>query len=589
MPPNLGRTLGLGAPFGVPDDRPDGPDPRWQSGAAIDLAGRVTVSPSSPAPASTLRRVAAIDIGTNSIHLLIAAVDPLLHSFSVVLAEKSATRLGERDPETGHLSAASVERAFLTLRHCRDLAHSHGVEQIVTAATSAVREAPNGREFLATLQEQLGLEVDLVSGPEEARLIYLGVLSGMSFGDAPHFILDIGGGSTELVLADGRDARALTSTRIGAVRLLREFIQEEPLPLGRRQFLEAYIQGALDPAVAQVRQALRPGESPVLVGTSGTAMALAALAAAEDAKPPLKLQGYRLSRARIDQLVDRLVAMTPEQRRTLTAINDRRAEIIVPGALILQTAMTMLQAKELVVCDRALREGLIVDWMLRNQLLDDRFAFQSTIRERTVRHLARNYAVDQAQAERVAVHALSLYDQTRGLLHHDPGPGRLLLWAAAQLHGCGKHINIAAYHKHTWYLIRHGELLGYSETEHLMVAAMARYHRRGLPKKRHESWQLIEGREERRTVSEMALLLRLAAALDRRPQALIGSLKVKAVGPKAAATGVRILLRPQPAEAGQPEPDLSLECWSLRSCADAVATASGLALLVEGPEGLPPT
>ncbi|MEI6360277.1 MAG: Ppx/GppA phosphatase family protein, partial [Synechococcus sp. ELA619] len=318
----------------------------------------MTVSPSSPDPGTSLRRVAAIDIGTNSIHLLIAAVDPLLHSFSVVLAEKSATRLGERDPDTGHLSAASVERAFLTLRHCRDLAHSQGVEQIVTAATSAVREAPNGREFLATLQDQLGLEVDLVSGPEEARLIYLGVLSGMSFGDAPHFILDIGGGSTELVLADGRDARALTSTRIGAVRLLREFIQEEPLPLGRRQFLEAYIQGALDPAVAQVRQALRPGESPVLVGTSGTAMALAALAAAEDAKPPLKLQGYRLSRARIDQLVDRLVAMTPEQRRTLTAINDRRAEIIVPGALILQTAMTMLQAKELVVCDRALREGL---------------------------------------------------------------------------------------------------------------------------------------------------------------------------------------------------------------------------------------
>jgi exopolyphosphatase/guanosine-5'-triphosphate,3'-diphosphate pyrophosphatase len=178
----------------------------------------VTVSPSSPAPASTLRRVAAIDIGTNSIHLLIAAVDPLLHSFSVVLAEKSATRLGERDPETGHLSAASVERAFLTLRHCRDLAHSQGVEQIVTAATSAVREATNGREFLATLQEQLGLEVDLVSGPEEARLIYLGVLSGMSFGDAPHFILDIGGGSTELVLADVGVEEGVLDGVLGGVR-----------------------------------------------------------------------------------------------------------------------------------------------------------------------------------------------------------------------------------------------------------------------------------------------------------------------------------------------------------------------------------
>jgi exopolyphosphatase/guanosine-5'-triphosphate,3'-diphosphate pyrophosphatase len=250
--------------------------------------------------------------------------------------------------------------------------------------------------------------------------------------------------------------------------------------------------------------------------------------------------------------------------------------------------MAMLGANELVVCDRALREGLIVDWMLRNGLLADRFAFQSTIRERTVRHLARTHAVDAVRADRVAAHALALYDRTRGLLHDDRGDGRQLLWAAAQLHTCGKQINIAAYHKHTWYLIRHGELLGYSEAEHLMVAAIARYHRRGLPKKRHESWQVIEGRENRQTVSSMALLLRLAAALDRRPQALIGSLKVKAVGPKAAATGVRILLLPHPAEAGHPEPDLSLECWSLRSCADVVAEASGLALGVEGPEGLIP-
>ena len=131
-----------------------------------------------------------------------------------------------------------------------------------------------------------------------------------------------------------------------------------------------------------------------------------------------------------------------------------RSEIIVPGALILQTAMEMLGARELVVCDRALREGLIVDWMLRNDLLGDRFAFQSTIRERTVRHLARIYGVDQARADRVAALALSLYDQSHGLLHHDDGNGRRLLWAAAQLHACGKHINIASYHKHTWYLIR---------------------------------------------------------------------------------------------------------------------------------------
>jgi exopolyphosphatase/guanosine-5'-triphosphate,3'-diphosphate pyrophosphatase len=534
-----------------------------------------------PQASNQTRRVAAIDIGTNSIHLLIAAVDPVLGSFNVVVTEKSTTRLGERDLDRGDLSPAAIERALLSLRHCRDLALSHGVEQIVTAATSAVREAPNGREFLSTVQEQLGLEVDLVSGPEEARLIYLGVLSGMSFGEQPHLIIDIGGGSTELILADGRDARVLSSTRIGAVRLQREFCQSDPLPAERRSFLIAYIQGAMDPAVSQVKAGLQPGQVPQLVATSGTAMALAALAAAEDPRPPLKLQGYRLSRARVDQLVNRLIALTPQQRRELPALNERRAEIIVPGALILQTTMASLQIPELVICERALREGLIVDWMLRNRLLDDRFAYQSTIRKRTVLHLARGFGVDLVRAERVASHALSLYDQTRGVLHDDSGEGRQLLWAAAMLHTCGQHINIGAYHKHTWYLIRHGELLGYTENEHLMVAAIARYHRRSLPKKRHESWQLLDGRNARHTVAAMALLLRLAAALDRRPQPMIETLGVsveQATG--SGATIVNIALQPITTGGGEPEPDLSLERWSLEACGGYVQEASGVELKV---------
>ena len=126
-----------------------------------------------------LRRVGAIDIGTNSTHLLVASVDPALGTFSIIQAEKSTTRLGERDPETGELSAAAMERGFKTLRRFLDLANSHQVEQVVTAATSAVREAPNWRDFLQSIKDELGIEVDLVSGPEEARLIYLGVLSGM--------------------------------------------------------------------------------------------------------------------------------------------------------------------------------------------------------------------------------------------------------------------------------------------------------------------------------------------------------------------------------------------------------------------------
>ena len=539
------------------------PDPARSARPSADLSAEEVKG-------DQLRRIAAIDIGTNSTHLLVASVDTTLRTFRIIQAEKSTTRLGERDPETGELTEAAMQRGYDTLRRFRDLATSHQVEQLVTAATSAVREASNGRDYLQRIKDGLGIEVDLVSGPEEARLIYLGVLSGMPFGNRPHLLLDIGGGSTELILADGRDARALTSTRVGAVRLQRDFVTDDPIPPQGRAFLKAFIQGSLEPAVDKVHRRIQPGEVPVLVATSGTAMAIGALAASEDDRPPLKLHGYRMTRQRLDRVVERLVSMSPEQRRQLAPINDRRAEIIVPGALILQTTMQMLGVDELVLSERALREGLIVDWMLRHGFLEDRFSFQSSIRQRTVIHQVQRFAVNQNRAERVATHALSLYDQTRGVLHQDAGQGRELLWAAAMLHACGQHINLSAYHKHSWYLIRHGELLGYSEAEHLMVAAIARYHRRSLPKKRHDSWQALDTREHRRIVNEMALLLRLAAAMDRRPEPVVASIRVE-----TSSTELRLELVPE-----RLNQNLSLEQWSLENCSEVIREALGVRLVV---------
>ena len=548
------------------------PGAEFSPATAVDLSNQRPTQPlmRDPGALRQVRHVAAIDVGTNSTHMLVASVDVALGTFSIDLAEKSNTRLGERDPDTGELTPEAMARGLESLRHFRELALSHQVEQIVIAATSAVREAPNGREYLQVIKDQLELDVDLVSGPEEARLIYLGVLSGMPFGDRPHLVLDIGGGSTELILADGRDARALTSTRVGAVRLQRDFVKDDPIPPQRRSFLQAFIQGSLEPAVDKVRRRIKPGETPVLVATSGTAMAIGALAASEDDRPPLKLHGYKVSRQRLDRVVDRLAMMTTDQRRGLAAINDRRAEIIVPGSLILQTTLRMLDVDELVLSERALREGLIVDWMLRHGLLEDRFSFQSSIRQRTVIHQVQRFAVNQARAERVASHALSLYDSTHQTLHRDDGSGRDLLWAAAMLHACGQHINLSAYHKHSWYLIRHGELLGYSESEHLMIAAIARYHRRSLPKKRHESWQGLQTRDNRRTVSEMALLLRLAAALDRRPEPVVKRLK-------AVVRGGELILELVSERLNQ---NLSLEQWSLESCSVVVKAVTGLKLKV---------
>ncbi len=516
-----------------------------------------------------LRHVGAIDIGTNSTHLLIASIDPILNTFTIDLAEKETTRLGNRDLESGNLTDIAIARVLETLKRFKELANSHKVEELVIAATSAVREAPNGRAFLSLVKEKLQLDVDLVSGSEEARLIYLGVLSGMPFGDQPHILLDIGGGSTELILADCRDARALTSTRVGAVRLQQDFVREDPIPPARRDFIQTFIRGSLEPAVYKISSRIKPSEVPVMVATSGTAMAIGALVASEDVNQIKKLHGYRVSKETLDQLLGKLVKMSPEQRRKLSPLNDRRAEIIVPGGLILQTAMQMLNVEELTLSERALREGLIFDWMLRQGLLKDRFSFQSSIRQRTVIHQAQRFAVDRLRAERVASYALSLYDSTFGSLHNDKGNGRELLWAASLLHACGQHINLTAYHKHSWYLIRHGELLGYSQSEHLMVAAIARYHRRSLPKKRHEAWQVLSNKENRQIVSEMALILRLASSMDQRPQPAVKSIKVKVNGPE-------IVLELFPVN----DENLGLEKWNLMNCAEIIRDLTGMHLKV---------
>ncbi len=509
--------------------------------------------------------VAAIDIGTNSTHLLIAALNLPLHSFSIEYAEKSTTRLGERDLMTGDLTEVAMARVEETLRRFKQMAQSYEAEEIVTVATSAVREAKNGQEFLQRIKREISLEVELISGPEEGRLIYLGVLSGMTFGESPYLLLDIGGGSTELVLADGRDARALTSTRVGAVRLQRDFIRKEPIPSANSAFIQAFVQGSMESAIAKVKSRIKEGEIPGLIATSGTAMAIGSLIAAEEINPLLKLHGYKVSLSRLDSLVEKLLKMSPDERRSMPGINQRRADIIVPGALILQTCMRMLNVNELTLSDRALREGLIVDWMLRNGLLEDRYSFQSSIRKRTVIHQLERFSVDKSRAERVALFSLKIYDKTYGSLHLDNGCSRELLWAASMLFSCGQHINSSAYHKHSWYLIRHGELLGYSHGEHMIISAIARYHRRGLPKKRHEAWQALLSKDDQKAVSKMSLILRLSSAIDCRPEPVIKEIDIE-------SNHEKLTLFLTPFEDSQ---DLSLEKWRVENCSLSIKEITG--------------
>jgi exopolyphosphatase/guanosine-5'-triphosphate,3'-diphosphate pyrophosphatase len=194
----------------------------------------------------------------------------------------------------------------------------------------------------------------------------------------------------------------------------------------------------------------------------------------------------------------------------------RRAEIIVPGAIILQEAMSMLRMDRLVLCERSLREGVIVDWMLTHGLIEDHLRYQGSVRERSVRHVAQKYGVDLEHGERVAEFALSLFVQTQATLHFWGTEEQELLWAAAVLHNCGHFVSHDAHHKHSYYLIRYGDLLGYTETEIEVIANLARYHRKSSPKKKHENFMSLLNKQQRLMVSQLSALLRLAVALDRR-------------------------------------------------------------------------
>ena len=514
--------------------------------------------------------LAAIDIGTNSTHLLIAEINFDLKSFLIKFTDKSTTRLGERDSD-GNLTEEAIQRALQTLKRFKHYCESNGVNQIVTAATSAVREAPNGQEFINRVQTDIGIKIELISGSEEARLIYLGVLSGMAFKDESYIILDIGGGSTELILADKKDAIALTSARVGAVRLKNDFFNKEPISIVRSKFLKTFIEGSLEPSVMKIKGRLKDDKPVSLIATSGTAISLGNLISADLGQPKQKMHGYKFKREDLGIVLKKLIQMPTFEIQNIPSLSERRAEIIIPGALILDTCMEMFNFNQLTISERALREGLVVNWMLRQGIIKNEFNIQSNIRKTTILHQARKFGVNKERSEKVTNIAFMIYDQTKNILHNNTNSkSKDLLWAACHLYNCGKYVNIGSYHKHSWYLIKHCDLLGYSQAETNVIASIVRYHRKTLPKKRHESWQNLMIKEDKNLVLEMSLILRLAASLDQRPENVISKIDIKLLN-----NILSIELIPF-----DKKHDLLIERWSLELCGNVIKELRNLELKV---------
>ncbi len=464
-------------------------------------------------------RLAAIDIGTNSVHMIVVRVRPDF-SFEVIDREKEMVRLGAGGLDGRKLTREAMTAALQALGKFERLAKSHQVDEILAAATSATREAENGGDLLAAIEAQTGIRPRIITGTEEARLIHLAAVYGVDT-PKPAVVIDIGGGSVEVTLGAGADVRFLRSFKLGVIRLSEHFVTSDPLSRRDERKMLAYIADQTDRYLGHIVDA---GFDRV-IGTSGTILSLGSVATALDTGVvPAEVRNLRVS-AKAIRKVRKLVCDLPLDRRIgIPALDPRRADLVVAGAVLLDALLKRLGAKDITLCDLALREGLVLDFIQRNRKHIRQVDEIPDVRRRSALELAERCGWEPDHVHQVARLALALFDGLREV-HGLGDREREWLEYAALLHDVGNHISYERHHRHSYYLIKNGDLRGFEPAEIETVALVARYHRRAEPRREHEGYQDLP-RGLRHAVRVLGAILRLSESLDRSRHSLIRGLTV---------------------------------------------------------------
>src|SRR6476661_2659874 len=461
-------------------------------------------------------RIAAIDIGTNSIHMIVVQVRQDL-SFEVVDREKDMVRLGAGGLDGRSLTPTAMTAALHTLAKFKRLAESHKVDEIIAAATSATREADNGGDFIAQVDREIGIKIKVISGTEEARLIHLAAAYGVDVGSSPAVVVDIGGGSVEVTLGNATHLTLGRSFKAGVIRLTERFVRTDPLTRHDQRRLVKFVSKELGPYLEQV--ANRGFER--LIGTSGTILSLGTMAVAEEGEVPEDVRNRRVPAKALRRLQKRLVEADIAERLRIPGMDPRRADLSVAGAVLFDTIVRRLGADEFTLCDLALREGLVLDYIHRNSARIRKVERYPDIRRRSIIELGERCGYWPEHAQQVARIALNIFDQTRSV-HGLSDTEREWLEYGALLHDIGVHISYERHHRHSYYLIKNGDLRGFAPQEIEVMALIARYHRQATPKKSHDGYGDLRG-SLRRTVRALSAMVRLAEGLDRsHAQALSG-------------------------------------------------------------------
>src|SRR3954454_18847438 len=453
-------------------------------------------------------RLAAIDIGTNSLHMIVVQVRSDF-SFEVIDREKEMVRLGAGGLDGRALTAEAMHTALRVLSKFRRLAESHRVDEIVAVATSAVREAENGGEFLKAIAAQTGIRARVISGTEEARLIHLAAVYGVGLPGETAVVVDIGGGSVEVTHGSGSTVDAGRSFKLGVIRLTERFVKSDPIEPRDERKLERHIEEELEEYLTEI---VTSGFDRV-IGTSGTILSLGAVAAAQENGAAAPLRNRRVSAKQLRRVRKTITALDLEKRVRVPGLDPRRADIAVAGAVLLDAILRRLGATEITLCDLSLREGLILDYIARHRKEIAQADRYPDVRRRSVFELAERFEFWSEHSHHVARLALALFDQTRAI-HGLTDREREWLEYAAILHDVGVHISYEGHHKHSYYLVKNGGLRGFEPDEIEVIALVARYHRQTTPKRSHDGFSDLP-RRTRRTVRTLSAILRLAESLDR--------------------------------------------------------------------------
>lgn len=453
--------------------------------------------------------LAAIDIGTNSIHMIIVKV-LARDNFKTLMQEKTMVKLGSGVFATNELSPKAFESGIETIKRYVQLADQYGVDHIITSATSATREAKNGREFLDRVIAETGISPQLIAGKEEARLIFLAVKRAIALRKEKVLVLDIGGGSTEAVAGDENTIDFADSIKLGVLRLLDRVGHEGPLDKKTYDELRHHIRQTAEKIFEKAK---KTGFNRV-IGTSGTIRSLAEACLFKNKNPfPEAVNAEVVKVEDIEKLRDKLIRISPEKRAEIPGISSNRVDAIHLGATLLVELLHLANAKEITISDASLREGMIINHIEKHGVQVDESALGKNVRERSSLLLAMRYEVNLEEKKHISRLALQLFDQLKQL--HGAGPyERELLYHACLIFDVGLYIKFQDYHKHSRYIIKNSLLRGFNNEEVMLLGHLARYHRKSGPKKKHKKFKKLDNRL-RNQVRILSGILRIAVGMDK--------------------------------------------------------------------------